>query len=291
MPELPEVEVTRRQIAPCLEGRVVERVWTTRDSYFFLTPPRGLKRRLPGRRFERLDRVGKYLVASLAGGERLLLHLGMTGQLFTSGTSSVRLLAATARSSLAPERLGRFTPDAHTHLRIAFRDPGPELLFRDARKFGKVQLLSPGEPCQRLDRLGVDALALRASHLFTASRGRRVPIKTLLLDQAVTAGIGNIYADEALFRAGIRPRRPARRLSQADAAALAGAVRCVLRRAIMTGGSSVSDYINPDGSDGRYQDERRVYGRAGEPCLVCGTGIRRIVIGQRSTHYCPRCQR
>jgi DNA-formamidopyrimidine glycosylase len=186
----------------------VARVRTTAPSYFFLTPPAVLRRRLAGRRFVELGRVGKYLVATLEGGDRLLLHLGMTGQLFGRGVASVRLLSSTAGASLAPERqLASFRPDRHTHLQLSFLDGGPEVYFRDARKFGKVQLLRSGEPAERLDRLGVDALAATGARLFEASRARRIPIKTLLLDQSVFAGVGNIYADEALFLARVRPTR------------------------------------------------------------------------------------
>jgi formamidopyrimidine-DNA glycosylase len=290
MPELPEVEVTRRRIEPWLVGRRIASVRTTAASYFFLTPPARLRRALPGRSALRLERRGKYLVAALDDGSRLLLHLGMTGQLFTAGAASVRLLSAAARASLAPEEQPRFAPDAHTHLRIAFADEGPPVLFRDVRKFGKVQLLAPGEESERLRRLGTDALELTGAALFAATRGREVAIKSLLLDQAVVAGTGNIYADEALFLAGVRPRRPARRVTRAESEAIAGALRRVMLRSIETGGSSISDYVAPDGSDGAYQDERRVYARKGEPCAACGTPIRRLVLGQRSTHFCPRCQ-
>jgi len=292
MPELPEVEVTRRLLLPLLVGRTIRSVRTTAPSYFFLTPPAVLRRRLPGRQVTSLERVGKYLVASLDSGERLLLHLGMTGQLFGAGVPSVRLLAATRGAALSPEQQQQaFRPDLHTHLLLGFGDGGPAVLFRDARKFGKVELLGARQRSPRLDRLGVDALAVRGASLFAACRGRRAPIKSLLLDQSVLAGVGNIYADEALFRAGVRPTRRAGRLSRAECARLAAALRRVLRRSIATGGSTISDYVQPDGAAGRYQDERRVYGRAGERCRVCGTPIRRIVIGQRSSHYCPRCQR
>jgi len=291
MPELPEVEVTRRQIEPWLLGRRVARVETTAPSYFFLTAPARLRRALPGRSAVRLERRGKYLIAELDDGSRLLLHLGMTGQLFTAGAASVRLLSAAARAALAPEEQPRFAPDAHTHLRLFFADEGPALLFRDVRKFGKVQLLAPGEDCERLRRLGTDALALDGAALFEATRGRQVAIKSLLLDQSVVAGTGNIYADEALFLAGVRPRRPARRVSRAECEAIAAAMRRVMLRSIETGGSSISDYVSPAGVDGGYQDERHVYARRGEPCPSCGTPIRRIVLGQRSAHYCPRCQR
>jgi formamidopyrimidine-DNA glycosylase len=292
MPELPEVEVTRRLIAPLLLGRTVSRVVTSRPSYFFLTPPAALRRRLAGRRVTGLDRVGKYLLAQLDDGARLLLHLGMTGQLFGGGVSSVRLLSSAAGAALAPEAQGRgFRPDRHTHLRLFFEDGGPEVLFRDVRKFGKVQVLAPGEDSPRLRLLGQDALGASGGRLFSATRGRKAPIKSVLLDQSVLAGVGNIYADEALFLAGVRPLRAARRVTRAECVAIARRVRQVLRRSIATGGSSISDYLRPDGEDGRYQDERRVYGLTGEPCPRCRAPIRRLVIGQRSSHFCPRCQR
>jgi formamidopyrimidine-DNA glycosylase len=291
MPELPEVEVTRRQIAPLLEGRRVVRVHTSRPSYFFLTPPARLRRGLEGRVLGKLERVGKYLLAEVEDGGRLLLHLGMTGQLFADGVSSVRLLAASRRAALAPEEQQRFEPDRHTHLRLEFADGGPAVIFRDVRKFGKVQLLAPGERTERLDRLGTDALAITGAALFAATRGRKAAIKTLLLDQAIVAGTGNIYADEALFLAGVRPRRPAGRVTSAECERIAGAVRSVMLRSIETGGSSISDYVAPDGSDGAYQDERRVYARTGEACAACGAKIRRSVLGARSAHWCPSCQR
>ena len=205
MPELPEVEVTRRQIEPFLVGRTVERLRTTPRSYFFLTPPARLRRALEGRQVVDLERRGKYLVAGIEGGCRLLLHLGMTGQLFSAGVTSVRLLSATARASLAPEEQAEFRPDAHTHLRISFADDGPDVFFRDVRKFGKVQLLAAGEASERLDRLGTDALEIQGEDLFRATRKRRVAIKNLLLDQSVVAGSGNIYADECLFLGGTCP--------------------------------------------------------------------------------------
>ena len=292
MPELPEVEVTRRQLEPLLVGRRIARVHTTAPSYFFLTPPAELRRRLRGRRVDRIERIGKYLLGHLDSGERLLLHLGMTGQIFGSGVASVRLLSSTGGASLAPEaQLEAFRPDQHTHLRLRFDDGGPDLFFRDARKFGKVQLLRRDAPSPRLDRLGPDALAVRGRALFEAAHERRPAIKALLLDQAVLAGVGNIYADEALFIAGVRPTRPGRSVTREESERIASAVRKVLRRSIATGGSSISDYVQPDGSAGAYQDERRVYGREGEPCPRCGAAIRRLVIGQRSAHYCPRCQR
>ncbi|MEZ4282004.1 MAG: bifunctional DNA-formamidopyrimidine glycosylase/DNA-(apurinic or apyrimidinic site) lyase [Myxococcota bacterium] len=291
MPELPEVETTRRRIAPLLVGRRIEKVETTRPSYFFLTPPAELKQRLEGRRVESLDRVGKYLVAGLEGGSRLLLHLGMTGQLFSSAATSVRLLSATVRASLAPEAQRSFEPDVHTHLQLSLDGDGPRVFFRDVRKFGKVQWLAPGERNARLDRLGTDALALAGEDLFAVCRGRKAAIKGVLLDQSVAAGVGNIYADEALFVAGVRPARAAGRVTRRECEAIVLGLQRVLLRSIETGGSSISDYVAPDGADGTYQDERKVYGRTGEPCLVCGEAIKRRIVAQRSTHYCAHCQR
>ena len=291
MPELPEVETTRRQIAPILVGRRIEHVETTANSYFFLTPPEELRRSLEGRQIERLDRVGKYLVAGFDCGSRLLLHLGMTGQIFSDEATSVRLLSATVRASLPPEAQIRFEPDEHTHLRITLEGRGPKVFFRDVRKFGKVQWLEPGEYNARLERVGIDALEVTGELLFLANRGRRVAIKAMLLDQSVCAGVGNIYADEALFLAGVRPGRGARRVTRRECEAIAASLRSVLERSIETGGSSISDYIAPDGADGGYQDERKVYARTGEPCVFCKTPITRKLIAQRSSHYCARCQK
>lgn len=290
MPELPEVEVTCRRIGPLLVGRRIHSVETTADSYFFLTPTKSLKNRLRGQQVVGLKRQGKYLVGQMEDGSRLLLHLGMTGQLFSSEASSVRLLSATARSSLSPEEQVAFRPDSHTHLWFQFDDHGPDVFFRDVRKFGKVRLLDEGKSDPRLDRLGPDALGVDGPLLFRASRGRKVSVKALLLDQSVLAGVGNIYADESLFRAGVRPGRGASRLTRRECEKIADALRQVLQRSIETGGSSISDYVSPDGRDGGYQDERMVYARSGEDCLSCKTTIRRRVIAQRGTHYCPFCQ-
>src|SRR5262245_53439352 len=209
MPELPEVEVTRLRIAPLLVGRRVARLHTSRPSYFFLTPPSRLRRGLEGREIGSLTRVGKYLLAEIEGGSRLLLHLGMTGQLFASGVASVRLLSARRRRTLAPEQQGGFRPDRHTHLRFEFADSGPEVLFRDTRKFGKVQLLAPGEGSARLARLGTDALAMDGAARFGATPTRTTAIKTRLLDRAVVAGTGtSTPTRRCSSRASVRRGRP-----------------------------------------------------------------------------------
>ncbi|MCG8591704.1 MAG: bifunctional DNA-formamidopyrimidine glycosylase/DNA-(apurinic or apyrimidinic site) lyase [Proteobacteria bacterium] len=291
MPELPEVEVTRRRIEPLLVNRRIASAATTSDSYFFVTPTAELRRRVKGRSVRELARHGKYLVAELDDASRLVLHLGMTGQLFGAGAASLRLLSATTRSALAPEDQQSFRPDSHTHLVLEFEDAGPAVYFRDVRKFGKVLWLRPGEEHARLTRLGVDALRVDGEVLFRAMRKRRAAVKAVLLDQSVVAGVGNIYADEALYLAGVRPGRAAGRITRRECEALAAGLQRVLRRSIETGGASISDYVNPDGSDGAYQRERKVYARAGEPCEGCAGPIRKRVVAQRGTHYCPRCQR
>lgn len=288
MPELPEVEVTRRLLAPRVVGRRIERVRCGPPSYFFLTPPRRLVAALTGCEISSLERQGKYLLMGLADGQRVLLHLGMTGQLFMAGAVSPRLMTLAHHpegNSGAAER------DRHTHLELEFADGPPGLRFRDVRKFGKVRLLAPGKGDTRLDKLGLDALQADGELLYERSRKRSVPVKTLLLDQGVLAGVGNIYADEALFMSGIRPTRGARRVKREEYLVLADNVQRVLLRSIETGGSSISDFIAPDGKDGQFQDERKVYAREGEACGVCATPIVRVVIGQRSSHYCPHCQR
>lgn len=291
MPELPEVEVTRRRIAKLLVGRKILRVVTTKPSYFFLTSPKRLQAELAGQTVQKLERHGKYILARLNGDATLLLHLGMTGQLFGEGAKSLRLMRAPDRRSPGTQKPRGFEPDEHTHVQFEFADGGPRVFFRDVRKFGKVLLIDAGKSDARLEKLGIDALKAEGQHLFDAARKRKTPIKTLLLDQAVVAGIGNIYADEALFLAKVSPKRPAQRVTLAECIAVIAAAQQVMRRSIQTGGSSISDYVNPDGADGGYQNERRVYGREDEPCPTCGTPIRRVVIATRSSCFCPVCQK
>jgi formamidopyrimidine-DNA glycosylase len=180
--------------------------------------------------------------------------------------------------------------DAHTHLRISFVDGGPDVCFRDVRKFGKVKLVAQGQSEPRLKRLGHDALQTTGEHLFAKTRKRKTAVKTLLLNQAIVAGVGNIYADEALFISGVRPTRKAFKLSQSECETLAKAIRTVLGRAIDAGGSTIRDFMAPDGRSGSYQAKRLVYARGGEACKRCKSIIARIVLGGRSTHYCPSCQ-
>ena len=270
MPELPEVEVTRRQIAPLVQGILITGVRTSLPTAFFDRSPRELVKALIGQSVVAVERQGKYLLLPLSGGRRLLLHLGMSGQIFGNA---------------------EFVPDRHTHLTLELGGKGAQLYFRDPRRFGRVILLEPGASHERLERLGPDALGLEGPLLHRALQSRSIPIKVALLDQSVTAGIGNIYADEALHRAGIVPTRAAREVSPARCTRLALAVREVLEAAIERGGSTISDFRHPDGSHGSFQSEHRVYGREGQPCGNCGSPILRLVLGQRSCCYCPRCQR
>ena len=279
MPELPEVEVILRRIAPALTGRTIRKVCTGTDGRVFATARATLKRRLSDRGIQALTREGKYLLLHLDDGGRLLLHLGMTGQLLLVD-----------RPAEGKRRLN-IKPDIHIHLRLDFGNQIPSLVFRDPRRFGLVSLLEPGCCCARLQKLGTDALRATGAQLFSATRGRKSAIKNLLLDQSVLAGYGNIYADEALFRAGIRPTTPCSRLSEERCAALIKEGKRVMRRAIAAGGSSISDYQHPDGGRGRFQQQHQVYGRKKEPCPRCGAIIARSVLAGRSTYYCPRCQR
>jgi formamidopyrimidine-DNA glycosylase len=277
MPELPEVEVTRRRLEPHWVGARIERVAAGAPSYFFLTAPGTLAKKLAGRTAVSLGRHGKHLIAELDDGSRLLCHLGMTGQMF-----------------VAPENEADALVDEHVHLRLTLSAKGRAkrdvLVFRDVRKFGKVEWLAAGASAGRLERMGPDALAIDAAALEAALSSRAIPIKSALLDQTILAGVGNIYADEALYLAGIAPRRPARRVTPAECKALVKTLRRVLDAAIALGGSTISDFRHPDGGIGGYQQNHRVYGREGEPCPRCKTPITRMVIAQRSTHFCARCQ-
>lgn len=292
MPELPEVEITRRQLVPLIKGRTISSIETTGASNFFETAPRNLRKALVGRQIVELQRLGKYLLLHFENRNRLLLHLGMTGQLFCAGTKSPRLFLRNALTSLGENAsIADFEPDSHTHLIVRFRDHGPSLYFRDVRRFGKVHLLEANQISTRLEKLGVDALLVNSEAFYQKTRNRKRAIKSLLLEQSVIAGIGNIYADEALFIAGILPTKKASTLTRRQAQSIADAIKDVMRRAIRRGGSSIATFVQPNGRDGNYQLVSLVYARTGEPCRRCATPIKRIVLGQRSAHYCPRCQR
>jgi len=270
MPELPEVEITRRGIEPHLAGRTLAGV-VVRHRGLRWPVPHGLARALAGGRVRSVGRRGKYLVIQCDRGA-LIVHLGMSG--------SLRVLPADA------------PPGPYDHFDLRF--DGKVMRLRDPRRFGAV-LWWRGAPEDHplLAGLGVEPLsaAFDGDALYRAARGRRAAIKQLLMDARVVAGVGNIYASESLYRAGIHPATPAGRLSRARCARLAAAVRETLLDAITAGGSTLRDFVHADGAAGYFQIRYFVYDRAGEPCRACGRPVKRIVQGQRSTFFCPRCQR
>ncbi|HEX6997551.1 MAG TPA: bifunctional DNA-formamidopyrimidine glycosylase/DNA-(apurinic or apyrimidinic site) lyase [Gammaproteobacteria bacterium] len=270
MPELPEVETTRRGLAPHVIGKRIAAVDVRERRLRWPVSPE-LPRRLAGRRVQRLDRRAKYLLFGTDDGT-LLVHLGMSG--------SLRYLRADE------------PPQPHDHVDIRF-DDGSFLRFNDPRRFGTLQLTRAPERHPLLRALGPEPLGedFTADYLLRASRGRRVAIKQLLMNGRVVVGVGNIYANEALYRAGIHPARPAGRLSRARLERLVAAVREVLTDAIGNGGTTLRNFVGGDGRPGYFRQELRVYERDGELCRRCGARIRRTVQGQRATYYCPRCQR
>ncbi len=270
MPELPEVETTRRGLLPHVAGRRIEHVLLRRPDLRWPIP-REVEDLLPDRRIDGIRRRAKYLLLDTEAGSALL-HLGMSG--------SLRVLAGDA-----PVR-------AHDHVDIAL-DSGRVLRFNDPRRFGCLLWQAPGEIHPLLAGLGPEPLSddFDGDHLFARSRGRSAPVKTFLMDQAVVVGVGNIYAAEALFRAGISPLREAGKVSRDRYQALAGAVKAILAHAIARGGTTLRDFINPDGAPGYFEQELLAYGRGGEPCPRCGRPMKQAMIGQRASVWCGRCQR
>ncbi len=270
MPELPEVETTRRDIMSAVVGRRIAAV-TVYDRRLRWPVPPDLPRILADRRVLALDRRSKYLLFRFDAGT-MIVHFGMTG--------SLRILAE------APPRR------PHDHIDWVL-DDGSTLRYHDPRRFGSV-LWTTDDPQNHplLRDLGPEPLeaGFDGMHLWKAARNRSVAIKSLLMDSQVVVGVGNIYANEALFRAGIRPSRPAHRVSRIRMAKLADAVRGVLGEAIAHGGSTLRDYVNGRGEPGRFQLTYFVYGRDGDACRVCGAAIRSQYIGQRNTFFCPVCQ-
>ena len=270
MPELPEIETVRRTLAPAIVGRRVVAVRVRERRLRGGVAP-SFAARLTGRRIEDVTRRGKYLLAPLDDGRLWLVHLGMTGQL---------TLAARER----PDR-------RHDHV-VVDLDDGRILTYNDPRRFGRMAVIESSRLVAETGE-GIDPLddAFSPDALFALTRARRTPIKALLMDQRRVAGVGNIYANEILFRAGVRPGRRAARLARDDCRRIVAASRGVLMEAIRRGGSSISDYRDGLGREGWFQLDHCVYDRAGQPCPTCRTPIRaRVVIG-RSTFYCPRCQR
>jgi formamidopyrimidine-DNA glycosylase len=271
MPELPEVETTRLGIAPWVAGRVVERI-VVREPRLRWRVPQELPSAAAGQRVLDLRRRAKYLLFDLQNGT-MILHLGMSG--------SLRVLPT------APE------PLPHDHVDIVL-DSGACLRFNDPRRFGSL-LWTTEDPLQHplLRSLAPEPLSdeFNGDYLAKAAKRRSVAIKQLVMNSQIVVGVGNIYASEALFRAGIRPRRAAGRLKRAEFDALAKSIKQVLREAIREGGTTLRDYVNPEGMPGYFRQKLYVYERAGEPCRICKTPIRHLVQGQRSTYYCAQCQK
>lgn len=293
MPELPEVETIVRGLCKRVAGDTIDSVWIGSRRQPLKSPAGVIASTLEGKRIVGVHRAGKHIVFDLepasgslrkrrssSGREtrqavslrrakernsQWIVHLGMTG----------RLVVSDPAAEIAK----------HTHL-IARLASGHELRFVDPRMFGKLSVHAAG-----FDPGGVEPLEVGEEQFVSLFRGRRTPIKSALLNQKLVRGVGNIYADESLFRAGIRPRRRAATITVEQLRKLHAAVQEVLREAIALGGSSISDYVDADGEDGFFQLQHRVYGREAEPCLVCRTAIKRVVLIGRSSHYCPNCQK
>jgi formamidopyrimidine-DNA glycosylase len=270
MPELPEVETVRTGLEPVLEGRRLEQV-EIRDSRLTAPDdPREIAAELEGERVAAVERRGKYLIVRFESGRALLAHLRMTGAFLTNGAAE----------------------DAYTRAAVSL-DDGGRFTYRDVRRFGTWRLLEPGELDPYLGvRLGVEPLGPRFTAAWLAKKleGRRAPIKGALLDQRTVAGLGNIYADEALWRARIHPLRPAGELTADEVRRLPRAIRDALRHGVARQGATLRDYRQPDGSQGGMQREFHAYGRLGEPCDRCGRPIEKIRVAGRGTWFCPQCQ-
>jgi formamidopyrimidine-DNA glycosylase len=273
MPELPEVETVRAKLAPALVGRRLVRVEIADERLTRPFDPAPVADSLVGERVEAVDRRGKYLIVRFESGRVLLIHLRMTGNLFH-----------------LPDGVAGDDPYRRAVVRL---DDGSDVAYRDVRRFGTWLVLEPGELESYLEaRIGDEPLEAGFTPRALARRlaGRRAPIKAALLDQRAAAGLGNIYADEALWRARIHPLRPAGTLTPAEVRRLHKGIRAALELGLARQGSTLRDYRMPDGSSGAMQDEFRVYGRGGEPCERCGTPIEKIRAGGRGTSYCPGCQ-
>ncbi|HEV7968821.1 MAG TPA: bifunctional DNA-formamidopyrimidine glycosylase/DNA-(apurinic or apyrimidinic site) lyase [Candidatus Acidoferrales bacterium] len=279
MPELPEVETVVRGLRLSLPGRAIVEVRFGKTD--FVEDPAAIAERLPGMRISDVTRRGKFIfigleagapgvaTAVLASSFYLIIHLGMTGQLKVMRSGE----------SVAP----------HTHVFFVL-DDGRELRYTDIRRFGRMLVMPESGLAEFTGQLGIEPLEISAEEFCRYFRSRRTRVKALLLDQRVLRGIGNIYADESLFRARLHPARIAENLTERQLVALHAAVRQVLEEAIRSRGSSVSDYVDSDGNRGEFQLRHRVYQRDGKPCLRCKTKIRRVIVAGRSSHFCPRCQ-
>ena len=294
MPELPEVETVRRQLEPEVAGRTIEAAEVLDERWTRPELPRRVEEALVGRRIDAVGRRGKYLVVGLDDGRSLVMHLRMTGNLLVRSAGSTEVADLMETDRLGGPRLYESHPETrHLRARIVL-DDGSELWFTDARRFGHATVLNAAE----LDgyfasRLGVEPLGgqLTPELLLERAADRRAPLKSFLLNQERIAGIGNIYADEALFRARLHPLSPAGSMRLEHAEELRDGIVDALEAGLELGGSSIDDYRDARGERGSMQDEFLVHTREGEPCLRCGETIRRVVVSGRSTYFCPGCQR
>jgi formamidopyrimidine-DNA glycosylase len=306
MPELPEVETIARGLASRVTGDVIESVWLGSKREPLKSRAAEIMAALESRRIAGVRRMGKHIVFDLEPNS--VARAPSPAKVPGHRKKPVRSLHHHSQRPVVSARTGAGTqpkvqwivhlgmtgrlvvcpPDAevakHTHAVVKLSS-GRELRFIDPRRFGRLSV------AQDFEAGGSEPLEVQLDHFVSLFRGRKTPMKSALLNQKLLRGVGNIYADESLFRAGVRPRRRAASLSREDLRRLHLAVQEVLREAISLGGSSVSDYVDADGEEGSFQLQHRVYGREGEPCLVCKTPIKRVVIGGRSSHYCPRCQK
>ncbi len=277
MPELPEVETIARGLDRRVAGDVIDSIWLGQKPEPLKSPAREIAAALEHSRISAVRRMGKHIVFDL---ERKSVRPAKTGP---NQAQWIVHLGMTGRLQVCEPQAGVLK---HTHAILKLAS-GRELRFVDPRRFGRLSVARSGG----FDAGGIEPLEADLDRFLTLFRGRKTPIKSALLNQKLLRGVGNIYADESLFRAGLRPRRRASTITRDQLAKLLASVKEVLREAIALGGSTVSDYVDADGEEGFFQLQHRVYGREGEPCLVCKTPIKRIVIGGRSSHYCPKCQK
>jgi formamidopyrimidine-DNA glycosylase len=298
MPELPEVETIVRGLDKRVAGDAVESVWIGSRKQPLKSPAGLIAFTLEGKRIVRVHRAGKHIVFDLEGQARTGMRAAAAGKKSRAARGQTRQAASLQRGSPTAQWIvhlgmtGRMVVCEpademvkHTHL-VAKLASGRELRFIDPRMFGKLSVHVGG-----FDPGGVEPLEVNEEPFVELFHGRKTPIKSALLNQKLLRGVGNIYADESLFRAGLRPRRRASTITREQLGKLHGAVQEVLREAIALGGSSISDYVDAEGAEGFFQLQHRVYGREGEACLVCGTEIRRVVLAGRSSHYCAKCQK
>jgi formamidopyrimidine-DNA glycosylase len=292
MPELPEVETIARGLASRVTGDIIESVWLGSKREPLKSTASEIVATLESKQIAGVHRVGKHIVFELENGGRASTPIKSTSRrsskLAGAGALSTPQAAQWIVHLGMTGRMLVCDPDQamekHTHA-VAKLASGRELRFVDPRRFGRLSV------AHGFNALGSEPLEVELQDFIKLFRGRKTPIKSALLNQKLLRGVGNIYADESLFRAGIRPRRRAASLTRADLPRLYVSIQDVLREAIALGGSSVSDYVDSNGEEGFFQLQHRVYGREGEPCLVCKTPIKRIVIAGRSSHYCPKCQK